>query len=109
MSATVTTFIPKVFDEHLETVGSLWSRRRVALRSADYTGKDVSELDQLIDAHFDGLAVAGDDAIPLLEALLRGDDASKAFAAASALLRLGTPSALAEVLDAFAIARGSKL
>ena len=91
------------------TSGSSWARRRVALGSLDYTGAEIAELDELIEAHFEGLAAAGEDAIPLLVAQVHGDDPLHAFAGASALLRVGTPEALDEVREAFATAKGKKL
>ena len=94
MVATTGTFIPEVFDQHLDMLGSTWGRRRAALGSADYTGAEIAELDELIEAHFEGLAAAGEDAIPLLVAQVHGDDPLHAFAGASALLRVGRPEAL---------------
>jgi uncharacterized protein (TIGR02270 family) len=102
------TYLPKVFEQHLSAVALVWARRRGALRSPAYTGEDVLEVDQLIEAHFDGLIAAGEDSIPLLESEL-GGDALRAFASASTLLRVGTPDSLARVVDAFRSATGIKL
>ncbi len=111
-SSTVTaatTFIPKVFEEHLETVGLLWTRRRAAVRSPDYTAADLADLDETIDAHLDGLAAGGDDSIPLLESELLGDDTLRAFTAAFALLRVGAADGFARVGDAFSTAKEARL
>jgi uncharacterized protein (TIGR02270 family) len=105
----VGTFLPKVFEEHFETVGFLWSRRRAALRSPEYVPADVVDLDDTIEAHLAGLAAAGDDSTAILEAELLGDDPLRAFAAAFALLVVGTPDALSRVCEAFSIAKGPKL
>jgi uncharacterized protein (TIGR02270 family) len=109
MGTAVGTFIPKIFEEHLDTAASLWARRRMALGSQDYTGADIAELDDLIEAHFEGLAAAGEDAVPILLEQVQGDDALHAFAAASALLRVGTPETLDAVSEAFRSAKGKKL
>jgi uncharacterized protein (TIGR02270 family) len=103
------TFIPRVFEEHFETVGLLWSRRRVALRSPEYVAADIVDLDETIEAHFEGLAAAGEDSISILEAELLGDEALRAFAAAYALVLAGSPDALTRVFDAFTAAKGPRL
>ncbi|MFN2563840.1 MAG: hypothetical protein ABR499_02355 [Gemmatimonadaceae bacterium] len=107
--AAAGTFIPKIFEEHLETAGLLWERRRAALRSPEYTASDIRELDDVIDAHVEGLGAAGEDAVPVLKGELLGDDPARAFAAAFALLHVGLPDALASVCDAFATAKDGKL
>lgn len=99
MGAAVTTFMPKVFEEHLDTVGFVWQRRRQALRSADYSGADIAAVDDLIDAHLEGLAAAGEDALSRLVRYLRDGNPLRAFGGAGALLRVGTPDALTAVID----------
>jgi uncharacterized protein (TIGR02270 family) len=105
----VGTFIPKIFEEHLESAGLLWARRRSALREWESTRSNLQDLEDLIDAHLEGLSAAGEDAFPILEAELKGDAPPRAFAATFALLRLGSPEALHRVLDAFADATEARL
>src|SRR6476646_9988371 len=83
MIATAGTFILQVFEQHLDMLGAAWARRRVALYSPDYTGVSVAELDELIETHLDGLAAAGEDALPLLVSALLGGEAIQTFATAS--------------------------
>src|SRR3954471_7851000 len=97
MIATPGTFILPVFEQHLEMLGAAWARRRFALFSPDYTGVSLSELDELIEVHLDGLAAAGEDALPLLIDALHGGEPMPAFAAAMALLRVGTPESRSAV------------
>jgi uncharacterized protein (TIGR02270 family) len=103
------TFIPKIFEEHLETAGLLWASRRMAIKSREYMAADILDLEEVIEAHVEGLIAAGDDSLPLLEAELSGADPLRAFAAAFALLRVGTPEATRLVLEAFAEAKEAKL
>lgn len=109
MGAAATTFIPKVFREHLETVGFVWQRRQRGLRSAGYTGIDLAAVDDLIEAHLEGLAAAGEEALPELVEELLGDNPLGAFAGASALLRVGTMDALEAVTGELTNANGAKL
>jgi uncharacterized protein (TIGR02270 family) len=103
------TFIPDIAEEHFEELQFLWSQRRNALRSAAYTMREIGMLDERIEAHTQGLLVLGDHLLEFVGKALDGDDAMPAFAAAYALLRLGTPDAIARVRDAFAGAEGKRL
>ena len=109
VTATAGSFLPQVFEQHLEMLGASWARRRRALHSPDYTGLALADLDELIEAHLDGLAAAGEDAHDLLIEVLRGGEPMEAFAAAMALLRVGTSEARREVEEAFTAASGKKL
>ena len=89
------TFIPDIAEEHFEELQFLWSQRRNALRSAAYTMREMGMLEERIEAHAQGLLVLGDNLLEFVGKALDGDDAMPAFAAAYALLRLGTADAIA--------------
>lgn len=103
------SFIPQVFEQHLDMLGASWARRRIALESSEYTGVALAELDELIEAHLDGLAAAGEDAHELLIDLLRGGEPMQALGAAMALLRVGTTETRREVEAALMAASGKTL
>lgn len=103
------TFIPDIAEEHFEELQFLWSQRRNALRSAAYTMREMGMLEERIEAHTQGLLVLGDNLLEFVGKALDGDDAMPAFAAAYALLRLGTPAAIERVRDAFLGAEGKRL
>jgi uncharacterized protein (TIGR02270 family) len=105
----VLTFIPDIAEEHYEELQFLWTQRRNALRSSAYTMREMGMLEERIDAHTQGLLVLRDHLLEFVEPGLAGDDEMPAFAAAHALLRLGTPDAIARVRDAFLGAEGKKL
>ena len=109
LTASAGSFIPQVFEQHLDMLGASWARRRIALHSPEYTGLALAELDELIEAHLDGLAAAGEGAHELLIEILRAGEPMQVFAAAMALLRVGTSDARREVEEAFATASGKKL
>ena len=102
-------FIPDIAEEHYEELQFLWTQRRNALRSSAYTMREMGMLEERIEAQAQGLLVLGDHLLELVEPGLAGDDEMPAFAAAHALLRLGTPDAIAHVRDAFLAAEGKKL
>jgi uncharacterized protein (TIGR02270 family) len=103
--ATVTPALGKVIEKHLQELGFLWGQRRDALRSPDYRLPDVKRLDGRIEAHLDGLRIAGRIAPELLAAHLETGDAETIFAAALGLLQLETPAAAAALMKSLLKAR----
>src|SRR5690348_8309150 len=102
-------FIPDIAEEHFEELQFLWTQRRNALRSSAYTMREMGMLEERIEAHSQGLLVLGDHLLEFVGRALDGDDAMPAFAAAYALLRLGTPAAIERVRDALLGAEGKRL
>lgn len=103
------SFIPDVFEEHLDAIGFLWAQRRSALRSPDYTVLDLLDLEEGVEAHLDGVQAAGEASMPILESELPAEDPLRVFAAAYTLLYFRTPSATARVLEAFRVAEADRL
>jgi hypothetical protein len=99
-------FIPERITLHAEELAYLWQRRRASLRAPDITLPDFTYLQERIEAHLQGLLVAGDELATMLDGFLHGDQRDEAFAAAWALLRSEQPDAARKVLEAFAAARG---
>jgi uncharacterized protein (TIGR02270 family) len=103
------TFLPALQEQNLDELQFLWGRRRSALRSPAYSTRALAMLEERIAGHADGLLALGDDLLTFVGAALDGEEELPAFAAASALLRLGTPAARRRVLDVFASAAGPRL
>src|SRR5688572_3059894 len=95
-------WLQSILEEHFEEVQMLWEMRTAALRDPDYVARDVAELDDRLEAHVDGLVLAGGDALPILEAWLGGDTRSVVFAAAYVLLRMKEQAAADRVVAALA-------
>jgi len=89
------TFLPDLLELHFEELQFLWARRRAALRSPTQTVRTLTALEERVEAHLQGMLVAGAKMLPLVEPALTEGPRDAAFAAAFALLRLGDP-ALAE-------------
>ena len=97
---------PDLLEQHYEELQFLWGRRQSALRSPTVTIRAFSALEERIEGHVQGLLVAQDRMIALLEEGLAADQSATAFAATYPLLRLGTDKARSLVLNALGSAAG---
>jgi uncharacterized protein (TIGR02270 family) len=104
MTEPRTTYIPDLVEEHYEELQYLWGRRQSALRSPTITLRAFSALDERIEGHVQGLLIAGDRLMSLVEEGLASDDPAVAFASAYPLLRQGTDAGGSRVLEAFTAA-----
>ena len=102
-------YIPAIAEQHYEELQFLWTQRRHALRSAAYTMREMSRLEERIEAHVQGLLVLGEHLPEFVAPGLASADEMAAFAAACALLRLGTADAVEQVRDALLAAEGPRL
>ena len=66
-------FIPERIAVHAEELAYLWQRRRASVRSPDITLPDFTYLQERIEAHLQGLLVAGDELATMLDGFLHGD------------------------------------
>src|SRR5262245_34132713 len=82
-------FLPDILEQHLETLAFLWQLRQSSLRDPNANPKRLADLDERIAAHTDGLALAGADALPILEPALAADEWPVVLAAGFALLKMG--------------------
>jgi uncharacterized protein (TIGR02270 family) len=102
-------YIPDLVEEHFDELQFLWSQRRSALRSATARARDLLDLEERIEGHAAGLLVMGDHLIEFTDSALSGEEELPVFAAAFALLRLGTPFAVSRVADALESAEQKRL
>jgi uncharacterized protein (TIGR02270 family) len=88
-------------DQHAGDAACLWSRREAACLSSAYTLPDLAFLDERIDAHLDGLRLAGDEGWEAcLDALDAAEEPEDLFAPASIAAEQEHPRAMGKVLDA---------
>jgi uncharacterized protein (TIGR02270 family) len=111
MTTTALTFavVPDIVEEHCDELQFLWTQRRNALRSSSFTERALRMLEERIEAHVDGMLVAGERMLELVEPCVVGEEEMPAFAAAFTLLRRGSPDGLRRVLDAFQNPKGQAL
>lgn len=102
------SFIVERVRIHAEELAWLWQRRRGSRRSPELAVHDFTYLAERIEAHLQGMLVAGDALGAMFGDALRGDDRDEVFTAAWAHLRSGRPDNVRRVLEAFAAA-GSPL
>jgi uncharacterized protein (TIGR02270 family) len=98
-----------LLEEHFEELQFLWGQRQSALRSPRYGIRDLSDLEERIEAHLQGLLVGGEHGLAFLEKGLAEDDPVLVFLGAYGLLRSNTESAAQRVLDDFLKAEGKRL
>ncbi|PTL80015.1 TIGR02270 family protein [Vitiosangium sp. GDMCC 1.1324] len=96
----------EVHEEYLDEAAFRWSQWEKSLDSPDYVLAEVSELEEALAAHVDGLVLGGERvARRLLEPALAEDEPERIVAAALALLGGETPSGSAAVFTALRQAR----
>jgi uncharacterized protein (TIGR02270 family) len=102
------THIPDLLEEHVEEIEFLWPQRELALTSARYTLRELSQLEERIEAHVQGVLACGEHATPLLQERLTAEETPAAFAGAYPMLLMG-PEPAARVLASLSGARGPRL
>jgi uncharacterized protein (TIGR02270 family) len=89
----------EVFEQHAFEAGLLWPLRDGAARDPVHDLASLAELDLRLEAHLDGLRLAGDAGWGFCEAALEDGEAGEAFTAAVLAVERGDLRGLARVLD----------
>jgi uncharacterized protein (TIGR02270 family) len=71
---------PEVISQHAEEAADLWSRRDGLVRDPEITLKELGRLDERIEAHLDGLRIAGYEAREVCDEILPGASGGEVFA-----------------------------
>jgi len=88
-----------VLERHSEDAAFLWLTRDNAVRAPHYALADLIKLDDRVEAHIDGLRVAGDDGWALVLEQLKHPEAGEYFAAMVLALESGRKEKIAAVLE----------
>lgn len=88
----------EIIDQHVEEAAFLWLLRSQAVHAPNYAPDDLAELEERIDAHLEGLALAGEDGWQACEAALEFKEAGEVFAASVIAIRSDSEEKLARVL-----------
>lgn len=98
--------MPDIYEEFLDEAAFLWGQRARWLRSPLRSLEDVTELEERLLAHLDGLVVGGEPAAQalLLPAVEEPDEPERLSAAAFALLASPAPAVLEGLLERWASA-----
>lgn len=104
------TLQSQICEEHARQAAFLWLLRDCAVRDHAYDLADLCELDDRLDAHLDGLRLAGEAGWAACRALLSEAEGGEVFGAAVIAIEGWDLKGLARVLDAGAgapdLARG---
>jgi uncharacterized protein (TIGR02270 family) len=88
--------------QHAEEAAFLWLLRDAAVASPHYTLQDIARLDNRVEAHIDGLRVAGDAGWDLVTEQLQHEEAGEVFAASVLALESRDWARINLVIDASA-------
>jgi len=91
--------ITEIVSQHAEEAAFLWLLRSNAIRQPHYALKDLAKLDGRVEAHLDGLRVAGEPGWELCKAALGNEEAGEVFAASVMAVESGIESRIQAVLD----------
>jgi uncharacterized protein (TIGR02270 family) len=97
-SITSATVRP-VLEQHAEDAAFLWLMRDNAVRAPHYSLKDLVKLDDRVEAHIDGLRIAGDDGWKLVLEQLKHLEPGEYFAAMVLALESGRRERIAAVIE----------
>lgn len=92
--------IERNVEQHAEEAAFLWLLRDRAACSPAYTRADMAHLDERVEAHLDGLRVAGEAAWEICKRSLALDDAGEVFALSELAIETQRWQELAATLDA---------
>jgi len=81
--------IENVVYQHAENACSLWWQRHNAVHEPHYTFEDLVHLDNRVEANLDGLRIAGEHALPIIDENIAGEDEGGFFTKAVLLLERG--------------------
>ncbi|MDF0673879.1 MAG: TIGR02270 family protein [Nitrospira sp.] len=92
--------ITEIVSQHAEEAAFLWLLRSNAIRQPHYPLKDLAKLDDRVEAHLDGLRVAGEAGWEFCKAALANEEAGEVFAASVMAFESGVEARIQAVLDA---------
>ncbi len=92
-------FIKPIIYQHAEESSSLWLLRDKAIKAPHYSLKDLTKLDGRVEAHIDGLRVAGDEGWEICKEELSWEEPGEIFTASLLAFENGNEERINEVLE----------
>ena len=86
--------VTEIINQHSEESAFLWILRNAAIHAPHYNLKDLAHLENRLEAHLDGLRIAGDDGWSLCKQALAFEEPGEVFAATVMALESGDPERL---------------
>src|SRR3954464_529511 len=90
--------IQAVVSQHAEEAAFLWTSRARAVGDPTYSLKSLARLDDRVEAHLDGLRIAGEAAWPLCRSKLESGEAREVFPLAVLAFEGGERERMRDVL-----------
>lgn len=94
------SIVPTIVSQHAEEASFLWLLRDFAVLSPHYSLSDLSELDDRVEAHLDGLRIAAGPGWDICKEELAWEEPGEIFAAAVLAFESGDDARIEEVLAA---------
>jgi len=91
--------IAEIVSQHAEEAAFLWLLRSNATKAPHYSLKDLAKLDGRVEAHLDGLRVAGEPGWELCKAGLGNEENGEVFAASVMAFESGIEARIQPVLE----------
>jgi len=91
--------VHEVVAQHAEETSFLWLLRHAAVSQPNYSLTDLSKLDNRVEAHLDGLRIAGEAGWEVVQETLPFRESCDLFAAGSLAFESGKPDWIDFVLD----------
>ena len=92
--------IPVIIEQHAEEAAFLWLLRDMAVREPHYSLNDLAKLDDRVEAHIDGLRIAGDEGWEICREALAWEEPGEVFTAAVLAFEKGNDDWIQTVLKA---------
>jgi uncharacterized protein (TIGR02270 family) len=93
-------YLPEVLAQHAEEAAFLWVLRNDAVHAPHYSLKDLARLDLRVEAHLDGLRIAGPYGWQTVKDSLKLEEPGEIFAAAVIAFESGDPKRTDLILEA---------
>ncbi len=100
MKQGTSAIIQPVVEQHAEEAAFLWLLRDMAVREPHYSLNDLAGLDDRVEAHIDGLRIAGDEGWKICREALAREEPGEIFTAAVLAFEKGDEDRIQTVLKA---------
>lgn len=94
------TIIPIIIEQHAEDAAFNWLLRDSAVHAPHYSLNDLAKLDNRVEAHIDGLRIAGDEGWEICKEVLAMEEAGEVFTLAVLAFESGDETRIHDVLEA---------
>ena len=91
--------IQEIISQHAEEASFNWLLRDAAVREPHYSLNDLAKLDSRVEAHLDGLRIAGDEGWEICKQELRWEEAGEIFTASYLAFENDNAGRVNEVLE----------